>query len=169
VRRLFVLRHAKSSWDDPSLSDRERPLTPRGVRAAARMADLLADHADPPTVALCSDARRALDTLAAVRRRLPLRCEVAAGLHLCDARVIAQHVAALDPAAHAALVIGHNPGLHDFVRTLAGRGRRPLRRRLDERFPTAALAELELGGAAWSDLAPGSARLVELVFPRDLA
>jgi phosphohistidine phosphatase len=153
-----------------SLADRDRPLTARGLRAARRMAELLAAHADPPRAALCSDAKRALDTLAAVRRRVALRCEIVPALLHCDAAVVAARIAAFDRGEPGPLlVVGHNPGLHDFVRRLAGSGRRRLRERLAERFPTAALAELELAGDAWSALAPGSARLADLVFPRDQA
>lgn len=132
------------------------------------MARLLAAHAEPPRIALCSDARRALDTLAAVRSQVALLAEIRSELHHAEPAVLWEHVARLDDAYGAALVVGHNPGLHRFACELVGSGRRSLRRRLAERFPTAALAEVELDAAAWRDAAPGTGRLVELVFPRDL-
>src|SRR5688572_1410755 len=69
VRTLLLLRHAKSSWDDPMLSDHDRPLTDRGARAAVRMATEVTSYTQP-TLVLCSSARRALDTLAPLRSML---------------------------------------------------------------------------------------------------
>lgn len=164
--RLYLLRHAKSSWDDPTLDDHERPLTRRGVRAAARIAALLAEASDPPRLALVSPARRTLDTLAPLREALALRVAIEPALYLAPPDSIRARLAALDAAETSVLVIAHNPGLHDLATSLAGRGKKGLRERLAERFPTGALAELEVD--AWDVLAPGSARLAALTFPREL-
>jgi phosphohistidine phosphatase len=162
-----VLRHAKSSWDDSALRDFDRPLTRRGARAAAQMAALLAEAASPPTRALCSAARRTQDTLAAVRARLGLHCEIEESLYLADAASLLARLARIEDGETSVLVVGHNPGLHDLAVALAGSGKPKALRRLAERFPTGAHAELAIG-SRWNDLAPGCARLVGLTFPRDL-
>ena len=118
--RLFALRHAKSSWRDGDLADIDRPLAPRGTRAAERIATLLAAHADPPRYALCSTARRTVETLAPILRRLELRCETSARLYLATPRVLWRSVAACGDADAPLLVVGHNPGLHEFVCELDG-------------------------------------------------
>lgn len=164
--RLFVLRHAKSSWRDGGLADADRPLSPRGVRAAEQVAALLAAHPDPPRCALCSTARRTVDTLAPILRRLELRCETSARLYLATPRELWRSVSACGDAAAPLLVVGHNPGLHEFVCELVGSGEPAARRRLAERFPTGALAEIEIDGDAWRAIAPGAGRLVALTTPR---
>jgi phosphohistidine phosphatase len=164
--RLFLLRHAKSSWDDPALDDPERPLTRRGVRAAGRMAALLAARSDPPRLALVSPARRTLDTLAPIRETLALRVEIVPALYLASPETIRGRLALLDASETSVLVIGHNPGLHELAASLAGRGKQALRERLAEGFPTGALAEIEV--EAWDALAAGAGRLAALTFPREL-
>src|ERR1044072_2998381 len=71
MHRLFVLRHAKSSWNNAYQADFDRPLAPRGVQAAAAMADHVASLAPPPALVLCSTARRAQETVEPLRDRLP--------------------------------------------------------------------------------------------------
>lgn len=131
------------------------------------MAAYLAESDDPPRLALCSTARRTLETLEAVRARLALRCENEDALYLADAATLVARLARLDPVEDRVLLIGHNPGLHDLLVALVGSGKPRLRKRLEEGFPTGALAELEID-SPWSELATGAARLVALTLPREL-
>jgi phosphohistidine phosphatase len=163
VPRLWILRHAKSSWDDPSLDDHERPLSRRGERACVALRRHCAAAAVLPEVVLCSTATRARETLAALGGVLgDPQVLLEDGLYLASAHGLLTRLRALD--AESALLVGHNPGLQELVVSLARPG--ALRDRAAEKLPTGALATLELEG--WLELTPGRADLVALVTPREL-
>lgn len=168
MKTLFCLRHAKSSWAEPGQHDHDRPLTPRGVRAAELVALFLAQQRTRPAFALCSTARRAVDTLAPVCRHLGIPYRTDRGLYLAEPEALLAHVAALDDAVPAALLVGHNPGMHDFALSLAGGGDRAARARLRERFPTAAVAVIELPVERWSAVETGCGSLVLYTTPAEL-
>lgn len=162
--RLWVLRHAKSSWDDPSLDDRDRPLAPRGRRACEALRRHCAANAVLPEVVLCSSATRARETLEALLGVLgDPEVRVEDGLYLAGAHGWLTRLRGLD--AESALIVGHNPGLQELVVSLVRPG--PLRDRAAAKLPTGALATLELD--EWHELRPGAADLLDLVTPRELA
>jgi phosphohistidine phosphatase len=162
VKTLWLLRHAKSSWDDPSLPDHDRPLAPRGRKAGKRIRHWAAEHRVHPDLVLCSTAARAQATLELVLPGLgspDVQLEV--GLYHASAGLLLDRLRALDAGLGGVLLIGHNPGLHDLASLLAPPG--------PEAHPTAALAELRLEIETWHDARPGSALLEQLVVPRSLA
>jgi phosphohistidine phosphatase len=163
VPRLWVLRHAKSSWDDTSLADHDRPLAPRGRRACRALRRHCSTAAVLPELVLCSSALRARETLEAL---LPVLGDpevvVEDGLYLASAHTLLTRVRVLD--VESALLVGHNPGLHELVVALAQPG--TLRDRAAEKLPTGALATLEL--EEWRDLGPGRAALTGYVTPHEL-
>jgi phosphohistidine phosphatase len=170
-RRIWLLRHAKSSWADPELADAERPLAPRGRRAAKAMArHLLKRAGGPPTLVLCSPARRTLETLAPLREKLPDRVQVRVerALYLAGRARLLARLRRLPDAQRDVLVVGHDPGLHDLALALARPSRSAAAARLREKLPTGALVALDLELSHWRELAPGSARLAAFVRPRDL-
>lgn len=169
MRTLYVLRHAKSDWHHPGLADHDRPLAPRGERAAARMAEHLRSEGIEPTVVLCSSARRARQTLAALEPVLgDADVRIESGLYGADVVALLEQLAVVDDDVDSVLLIGHNPGLHELALELAGDGDADVVEQLRAGLPTAALVTLALDRSAWSDLAPGTARLVGLVTPRSL-
>ena len=167
MKRLYLLRHAKSAWDDPSLRDRDRPLAPRGRKAAKRVGRWAGRRGIRPQLVVCSSATRAQQTL---ERVLPGLGEptvwVEATLYAAGAETLLARIRALPGEVDDAMLVGHNPGLHELLLLLAAPG--PLRERADERLPTGSLAELETGVERWADVTPGTARLTELVLPREL-
>jgi phosphohistidine phosphatase len=167
VRRLHLLRHAKSSWDDATLDDRDRPLAPRGRRAATRIARWARKHDVRPQLVVSSDALRARETLERVLAGLgepDVRIENA--LYGARAETLLERVRALPDEVEEAMLVGHNPGLADLLLLLAGPGK--LRERAEAKVPTGALATLEADVARWAELEPGGARLVAFVVPREL-
>lgn len=168
TRTLLLLRHAKSSWADPGMDDFDRPLNPRGKRAVADIAHLLTGMPAQPDLVLCSSARRTRETLDGVRSGLAGDPETRfdRSLYLADADHLARVVQAL-PDIGCAMLIGHNPGLHELAVMLAGDGDHALRRRLAEHFPTGALAIVTFRGA-WRTARPGSGHLAAFKVPRDL-
>ena len=166
MHRLLLLRHAKSSWDDPSLADRDRPLAPRGHRAAERMADHLRSGVPRPDLVLCSPALRTRETLDRMSNAFgDAEVVVDDELYGADDDVLLERLRALDDRFETVAVIGHNPGIHDLAIALAGTGAE--RDRLEEKFPTGALAVLAFDGR-WRDVSPGGGRLEAFVTPRDL-
>ena len=170
MHRLFVLRHAKSSWNNAYQADFDRPLAARGVQAAAAMADHVASLDPPPALVLCSTARRAQDTIEPLRDRLPPGTEVLLedGLYGADVPDLLARLRQLPDDVGSVMIVGHNPGLEDLVRSLGREGDADLIARVRTKFPTAALATLSFDGP-WKQLGPGgSARLEAFVVPGDL-
>ena len=168
MKTIHLLRHAKSSWSDTGVADHDRPLAPRGQRAARRLAKRLDQHGVAPALVLCSSARRSRDTLALIARALPKKTEILVEdeLYAAPAEVLLRRLGRIPDAIPSALIIGHNPGLQDLALTLAGRGTGL--ERLRESFPTCALVTMRIPAPSWRELMPGKAELVDYVLPRDL-
>jgi len=161
MKHVWLLRHAKSSWDDPTLADHERPLAPRGHRAASRMGRWARDNDVQPGIVLCSTAVRARATLELVLPGLGgPAVEAERSLYHASSAELIELLRALPGGIESVLLVGHNPGLHDLACALAPPG--------PEAFPTGALAELGLAIEAWEDVRPGCAQLRALVVPRSL-
>lgn len=173
MRQLLLLRHAKSSWTDPSLDDRERPLSPRGQRAAAAMGQAMRDAGLAPDVVLVSPARRAMQTLRALEPwdETPL-IEPMEALYLATAPQLLGALNAVATMARSVLLVAHNPGLHELAVTLVGPQAMTLAhsdmRRLAAGLPAGALVEFTIP-APWSELGEGGGRLQRFLAPRDLA
>ena len=172
MRQLLLLRHAKSSWDDAAMHDRDRPLNARGRRSAAAMRQAMHELGLAPDVVLVSTARRTLETLEALEPwdDAPL-IDPMDSLYLAN---VMQLIAALHGVAEtvrSVLLIGHNPGLHDLAMALAGpramRSGGENERALVAGFPTGTLAEFVIAGSWW-DLREGGGRLVRFLTPRML-
>ncbi|PZV33347.1 SixA phosphatase family protein [Mesorhizobium kowhaii] len=168
MKQLLLLRHAKSSWDDPDLDDFDRPLAGRGLKAAKLMGRELATRDWLPDLVLVSPALRTRDTWRLVAAELPAHPRVAFAEALYDASAtdILNQIHQADASSGSLLVVGHNPGLEDLAKQLAGSGSEAkARKRIEEKFPTAALARFVFEGD-WSGLS--SARLTHCLGPRDL-
>jgi phosphohistidine phosphatase len=170
MRRVFVLRHAKSDWGDPGLSDHDRRLAPRGHRGAELLAAHFTRAHVTPDLVLCSTARRARETLELVQPALPSSTPVYFERRLYGASVeeLLARLHEVPDDDTSVMLVGHNPGLQDFVLDLASAGDKRLLERAEAKFPTAALATLDAAVDRWSDVQPGTATLVALVTPRDL-
>jgi phosphohistidine phosphatase len=154
-RTVYLLRHAKSSWNDPELADIDRPLAPRGRKAAKKMARYLRDHDVRPELVLCSPAARARETLAAIGEG-----EIRPELYGASAAELLGVIQGLPDDASSVLLVGHNPGMEDLAGAFA-----PLP---GETFPTGALATFAFDCERWADVEPGGAELVDYVVPREL-
>ena len=150
TKRLLLLRHAKSSWDDPSLADHDRPLAPRGRKAAKRICEYLRDEEIEVSLVLCSSARRARETLERVQP--PGEVMIEPGLYGASASQLLERVRRVPDDFDSVMLIGHNPALEDLTLALA----RPGTELAGQKFPTGALATLTFSGP-WHALAPGEA------------
>jgi phosphohistidine phosphatase len=167
MRTLYLLRHAKSSWDDPALPDRKRPLAPRGRRDAKRIAKHLLRLGIDPELVLCSAAERTRETLALVRPALPRSAvSLEDDLYGASSGRLLERLRIVPEDVGSVMLIGHNPGLEDLAVGLAAAG--PELERLKAKFPTAALATLTLERTTWSELKEGDGELVAYVVPKEL-
>jgi phosphohistidine phosphatase len=168
-RYLVLLRHAKSSWGDPSRGDRERPLNTRGREAGRLLAGWFAERA-PPDLVLCSDALRTRQTLEAIAAAFPRRpkAQVEKRLYLASPAALLERIAAVPDEVHRLLVIGHNPGMHELAALLAAPAPQRRRAPLERKFPTGALASYRFAGP-WRDIAEARPTLTEFLTPEMLA
>jgi phosphohistidine phosphatase len=171
MRRIFLLRHAKSAWSDPGASDHERPLNRRGEEAARRIGAYLDRHRLVPECVLCSTATRARETWALVAAEIP-----AAPPPDYDERLYnAAPGAILDVLRQASagitslLLVGHNPGLQELSTLLIASGDLGDRERLREKLPAGGLVVIDFPIEDWSKLHSRSGRLERFVVPRTLA
>jgi phosphohistidine phosphatase len=168
--QLFVLRHAKSSWDNPGLDDHERPLAPRGQLAVKLLHDYTRAHAIAPSLVLCSTSRRTRETLAGIAPTGKALFE--SDLYAASAGAILERLHRVPAETPSVMVIGHNPALQLLVLRLASAHRKASHHdddlaSVERKFPTGALATLTFD-CPWSELAPGAAKLTGLARPKDL-
>ncbi len=163
-----MLRHAKSSWKDRSLADRDRPLSGRGKRAAKAMARHLEAEGIRPDLVLCSPARRARETLERIEGAFgdQVQASFEEALYGASQAELLACLKVLPQEVGSVMLIGHNPGLEQLALVLASEGAGLARMR--EKYPTAALATIDLPAEDWRAIERGSGELVAYVRPRDL-
>jgi phosphohistidine phosphatase len=166
-KRLLLLRHAKSGWDDPSMNDRDRPLTASGRNDAARIAAYMAERSLRPDHALCSPAVRTRETLGALETAIgKIPTSYREELYLAEAARFGAILATAPPAA-TLLVIGHNPGLGAFASQFTDLDNLETAFALST-FPTAALAVLEGEGQDWAATLGRGLTLTSFITPDTL-
>ena len=169
TRTLYLLRHAKSSWDDAGLSDHDRPLAPRGQRAVKKLAAHVRDEGVAPDLVLCSTAARTRATVDPLRKALGNpEIRYLPELYAAWDDALLDILWNVEPEARTLLLVGHNPGLQDLAVRLTASGDDDLRRRLEEKLPTGALVTLTFRADSWAAVGPGSGRLTGYVVPREL-
>lgn len=171
MKTLTLLRHAKSSWDDPVARDFDRRLNGKGQRAALAMGRYLRSEALTFDHVVASPAVRITETVEHVETGYG--CDLAPvwdrRVYLASAGSLLDIVHELPAQAQTALLIGHNPGLEDLILSLIpDRPGDALRDSVEEKFPTAALAEIRFDVADWSAIRADTGTLIRFIRPRDL-
>jgi phosphohistidine phosphatase len=175
MKILYLLRHAKSSWGDKSLPDHERPLNERGRKAASAMGRYLRGLHHHPALVLASTALRVGETLELILPELAGDVAVTRdrALYLATPNTLLSRLRATSTNPDSLLILGHNPGLHEFALHLSGEvaseAARAARDRLKGTFPTGALAVIRFSDAQfWREIDYGKGRLEAFTTPRDL-
>ena len=174
MKRLLLLRHAKSSRDNPKLEDHERPLNERGRADAPRMGATMLRKKYLPQLVLCSTALRTVETLELARGEWGAnpKTEFLDSLYLASANAILGIIRNAPEQVETLLIVSHNPGLEECAAALMGQGETPAecetQDMMDEKFPTAALAVIDFEAAKWKDVARDMGRLVNFTRPADL-
>ena len=169
---LALLRHAKSSWDVDSIPDFDRDLAPRGLEAAPRMGGELARIGFSPDLVLCSTAlraRRTLDLILPFISPPPRAIVYEDQLYMASGAQLLQRVREIPGDVRSVLIVGHNPGFHEFSVALIGELAPGMERAAKSKFPTCALAVYTFAADRWTDVGPRKGRVVHFVTPRSLS
>ena len=171
MKRLTLLRHAKSTWDDPVTRDFDRPLNAKGKRAARTVGRHMREAGLTFDQVTASPAVRVVETLAAVAEGYgrPLAPDWNKRVYLASAATLLEIVQETPDDASSLLLVGHNPGMEDMVLLLVpDRDEDHARDQVEEKYPTASLAEIEIDVKRWADVREGAGTLTRFVRPRDL-
>ncbi|MBF0276551.1 MAG: histidine phosphatase family protein [SAR324 cluster bacterium] len=167
MKTLYVLRHAKSSWEDPYREDHDRPLASRGLNDAPMMGKVLDSFEIPPTLAITSTAKRARQTVEMLAKTFnerslnPLEVKTDRRIYSAPVKILFKILSELPEKNDAVLLAGHNPQLEELISLLC----------FDApdggiRMPTAALAQITFEINQWKKLETGTGILSALIFPR---
>jgi phosphohistidine phosphatase len=167
-RELLILRHAKSDWCTGIVTDFQRPLAKRGKHDAPKVGTWLYREGLVPDYVVCSPAERARQTAEIICKKLDYKKKKIVfddSIYAAGTLELLEVLARCPADAPIVLIVGHNPGLEELVRHLAGEGLEfPEDGKL---LPTATVARLEMPGD-WRELGPGSAQLISMTRPRSL-
>ena len=162
MKKLLLLRHAKSSWEDTSLPDFERPLNERGLRAAPLIGKFMRERQLRPDLVICSPARRTRETIALVLEAAGIETKTRYDERIYEATAsrLREIVSEIEDDHQEVLLVGHNPGFENLLERLTGQ---------TERMPTAALALVILNAENWSEAITKGGYLEWLVKAKELA
>lgn len=160
MKTLFLMRHAKSSWDNSDLADFDRPLNERGKKAAPFMGEYMSRNGFDPELILSSPAVRARETARLAKEGGDLTAEIEYNERIYEAspQTLLQAASEIEDRFGSAMIVGHNPGTEGFIRLLTGR---------PETVPTAALIVIDLAISNWSEIRGECGNLRELIRPKD--
>ena len=171
MKRLTVLRHAKSSRDEPGTADFDRPLNPHGWKSARRMGRELRDRGIRFDLCVASPAarvRETLDGLAEGYGQFGFAIAFEGRIYMAEAATLLGLVRALPEHVESPLLVGHNPGLERLIAMLTRDDDKGLRERIAGKFPTAALASIDLPARNWAEVERSSGTVAELILPKEL-
>jgi len=160
MKRLFLIRHAKSSWDDATLADQDRPLNERGRRDAPKIGGRLARREVKPDLILSSPALRALTTTKIIAGKLDYKRKhivIDDRLYAAEADDLLEVIHELDDRLQCVMIVGHNPELSELAQRLCGE---------ISHLPTCAVAEFGFALTSWSDIGTCPAATVAFDYPK---
>jgi phosphohistidine phosphatase len=162
MKTLYLLRHAKSSWDDPNLADFDRPINQRGIAAAHFMGELMAGNGQIPDEIVSSPAKRAIQTATLLKESAGFNTAIRLDERIYEAspHTLFQMISELHLNTASVLMIGHNPGFEGIVAYLTGKM---------VPMPTAGLAVVRFDLEKWSDIEAGIGMLVDVIRPKEAA
>ncbi|HKY82458.1 MAG TPA: histidine phosphatase family protein [Sphingobium sp.] len=171
MKRLTLLRHAKSDWDDPVARDFDRPLNRRGKKAALLIGQFARGRKMQFDLLVASPAARVVQTLDTFLEGYghPFELHWDRRIYLASAPTLLDVIRDLPDTIDSAIMAGHNPGLEELILELVpDDGASSLREDVEVKFPTASLAVLDLAIDRWADVTQNVATLVSFTRPRDL-
>jgi len=161
MKTLYLLRHAKSSWDDPNLKDFERPLAERGLSDVPMMAQLFQERGKCPACIISSPAVRTKSTAKLLADQLKISSDGLSSnpeLYFAGASMFLKAASLIDEEHESAMLVGHNPAITEFVNDMANAD--------IDNIPTCGVVELSLPIDNWSDIEFGQATLIDFDYPK---
>jgi phosphohistidine phosphatase len=160
MKILYVLRHAKSSWDNPNIADFDRPLNERGLKTAPFVGEIMLKNNFQPEFLISSPAIRARETADLVKISAHLKTSVSFDERIYEAspQTLLHIVSELNDSVNSAMIIGHNPGLEALIKALTGEF---------QAMPTAGLAVIDLDTENWSSINSESGKLRTVIRPKE--
>jgi phosphohistidine phosphatase len=161
MKRLTLLRHAKSSWSQPGLNDHDRPLNQRGQRDAPIMGRRLVTHGVRPSLILTSSARRARETAKLIAREIGYPIEflqTEKSLYLADPESILEVIELQDDTFSDIVACIHNPGITDLANRLSGQS--------IDNVPTCGMVIVEVDTDSWSEIASSRRKFINFDYPK---
>ena len=162
MKKLLILRHAKSSWEDASLRDFDRPLNERGLRDAPFMGQILRERGVAPDLIISSPAARAKSTAELVKKaagwRAPIRIDER--IYEASQQTLFSIIAGIVNDVSTCVLVGHNPGMEGIIKLLTG---------TSPDMPTASVAVVEFDIDSWSKAEPGNGGLIEVLRPKEMS
>jgi phosphohistidine phosphatase len=170
MKQLAILRHAKSDWGNPGLTDFDRPLNKRGRKAAKKMGRILRERGLAFGRIVSSPAQRAKETVERFRIGYEQDCDVRfePSIYLASTGTLLGLVNGLPDDAGTVMIVGHNPGFHDIVLRLTRENGDGLRDKVGANFPTGAFALIDFPVDKWADVQPASGEIRQVIFPREI-
>lgn len=170
MKQLAILRHAKSDWGNPGLTDFDRPLNKRGRKAAKKIGRELKARGLAFGRIVSSPAQRAKETVERFQLGYEQDCNVhfEPTIYLASTGTLLGLVNALPDDAGPVMIVGHNPGFHDIVLRLTKENDDGLRDKVGANFPTGAFALIDFPADKWANVEPASGEIRQVIFPREL-
>jgi phosphohistidine phosphatase len=169
-KRLILLRHAKSAWDNPGLADFDRPLSSRGRKVGPIVGAYLGRRGLVPELVLTSSAKRAVETLDLVSagwQTMPTVRKLKS-LYLAMPREMLRRVQAVGNEPDCVMLVGHNPGIADLANWLCSQGKAEQRASLARKFPTGAVAVIEFDVEDWAEVEAETGHLIDFATPKQI-
>lgn len=159
MKKLFIIRHAKSDWSDESLDDFDRPLNKRGLKNAPFMAKLLKKKDIKPDLILSSPAIRALSTAQIIAKKIGYKKAVFTNLDMYEAQseTLEKIINDIDDKNKIVFLIGHNPGLSGLINILS---------EMDEDIPTCAVVEIDFDTNSWKNISKKNSKVISYEYPK---
>lgn len=159
MKRLFIIRHAKSSWDNLSLDDYDRPLNERGLKNAPFMGQVLKQKEILPDIIISSPAKRAMHTAELIANEIGYEKAITPNEYIYEAyvNVLQEIVSYIYDEHDTAFLVGHNPGVTALAYMLGD---------FKEEMPTCAIVEIEFDCNSWMDVSKQNAKLVAYEYPK---
>ncbi len=162
MKKLILIRHAKSSWSNPALPDRERPLNKRGLRDAPLMAELISAECNAPDLILCSSSKRTRQTVEYFSDKWGLarnKINYKDGIYHASTDQLMHEIKRIDEDLNSVAIVGHNPGLTFLVDEL-------VRYDAPDNIPTCGIVILESDSDFWSSFDAARIRLIKYFYPK---
>ncbi len=159
MKKLFIIRHAKSDWEDSSLDDFDRPINKKGEKNAPFMGQILANKNIKPDLIISSPALRAITTAQLIAKEVNYEKNITPNQYIYEAYVtsLQEIIEYIHDSNETVFLVGHNPGVSALAYMLCD---------LKENLPTCSIVEIEFNCNSWMDASKGNSKLVSYDYPK---